>query len=256
MKVEINKTKKTDPDPSFVADMEELKATNQKLLRQNEELVEGNKTREGALQDEISRMEQKLDFVKKERSTLNDDHITLKDSIKELKKVDHTLEKRAEDAINELKKVRENNLLTQMAGSSMLHQERDRENVGDLDDGWGSPKPETDKPSLHETESDGWGGWEENENDVLEKNPDEEDGLKNVNEVQHEQIETNEGWGGWNEELATPTPDKMVIVESVQEAPAAFSDGQRNDGAPLVEREADIEDGVDLEQTQYKEIQL
>ena len=37
--------------------MEELKATNQKLLRQNEELVEGNKTREGALQDEISRME-------------------------------------------------------------------------------------------------------------------------------------------------------------------------------------------------------
>ena len=97
---------------------------------------------------------------------------------------------------------------------------------------------------------------EKNENDVLEKNPDEEDGLKNVNEVQHEQIETNEGWGGWDEELATPTPDKMVIVESVQEAPAAFSDGQRNDGAPLVEREADIEDGVDLEQTQYKEIQL
>ena len=174
--------------------MEELKATNQKLLRQNEELVEGNKTREGALQDEISRMEQKLDFVKKERSTPNDDHITLKDSIKELKKVNHTLEKRAEDAINELKKVRENNLLTQMAGSSMLHQERDRENVGDLDD-----------------------GWEKNENDVLEKNPDEEDGLKNVNEVQHEQIETNEGWGGWDEELATPTPDKMVIVESVQE---------------------------------------
>ena len=58
---------------------------------------------------------------------------------------------------------------------------------------------------------------EKNENDVLEKNPDEEDGLKNVNEVQHEQIETNEGWGGWDEELATPTPDKMVIVESVQE---------------------------------------
>merc|ERR1711976_426608 len=143
LKVEINETKKTDPDPSFVADMEELKATNQELLRQNEELVEGNKTREGALQDEIRKVEQKLDFVKKERSTLNDDHITLKDSIKELKKVNHTLEKRAEDAINELKKVRENNILTQMAASSMLHQERDRENVGDLDDGWGSPKPET-----------------------------------------------------------------------------------------------------------------
>merc|ERR1711915_801412 len=38
-------------------------------------------------------------------------------------------------------------------------------------------------------------------------------------------------------------PDKMVIDESVQEAPAAFPDGPRNDGAPLVEREADIEDG-------------
>merc|ERR1711915_292322 len=38
-------------------------------------------------------------------------------------------------------------------------------------------------------------------------------------------------------------PDKMVIDESLQEAPAAFPDGPRNDGAPLVEREADIEDG-------------
>merc|ERR1712228_634442 len=96
LKAEMSETKKTDPDPSFVADMEELKVTNQKLLRQNEELVEGNRTREGALQDEISRMEQKLDFVKKERSTLNDDYITLKDSIKELKKFNQTLEKRAE----------------------------------------------------------------------------------------------------------------------------------------------------------------
>merc|ERR1711892_409786 len=210
------------------------------MEKEIEDLNSRSKTNESILQEENAKFEKRLDSVKKERSSLNEDQITLKETIKELNISNQNLKLKAEEAINELRRVREANIVNQMAASPLLSQEKDAATGGDGDDGWGSPEPEAEKlPVEPETESDGWGGWGATEDNDEEKPSDEEDGLKNSSEGQKDEPANNEGWGGWDDEMATPSP----VQGDQDQHGVAFPDGPRNESGHLVEREADIEDG-------------
>jgi len=240
---EIDSFKKNQEDISYSEEFDQMMNEIQELKKRNEDFVkERNDT---DLHGENYKLKEKLETLKKERTALNEDHLSLKETIKELNMTNKHLGNRVEETIDELKKIRESNIVNQMAASPMLSQEKGSAFGGfgeDGDDGWVSPEPEAEKVAVEaEAESDGWGGWGTTEEIEDIKSPDVEDGL-NVIEVQKEEPTNAEGWGGWDEEMATPATPSPVPTDP-DTTPAAFPDGPRNEGGQLVEREADIEDG-------------
>merc|ERR1712142_412888 len=226
-------------------DMEKMKMENMELKDKMFNLETKAQESEKVFHKETGKLEEKLTTLKKERTSLYEEQITLKETIKDLSILNQSLKLKTEEATRDLKRVREDNIVTQMAASPMLNQDKDIGNIADGDDGWGSPEPEEEKlPAEPEAESDGWGGWGEAEIDNGEgKSSDEEDGLKNTSDGQKDEAVKDEGWGGWDEELTTPSPTEADQDANDGQIPIAFPDGPRNDSGHLVEREADIEDG-------------
>ena len=182
---------------------EELTSLNKELIKEKDTL----ETMKQESEKRSSKLNERISTLKKEVENYVTEQISLKDMVKDLEINNQVFKEKYDDSVNDLKKVREGILISQMAASSMLDVEP--ENEDRLEDGWGSPEPER-----RETVS-GEG-----------KVPDEDDGLQATRGVAaHAGHEEAMAAGAW----ADPEPAPSLPIEAGHKI--------------LVEREADIEDG-------------
>ena len=190
---------------------EDIEGSKKELLIENEALQERLNEEEEKHNKTKNKLKSKTEELQKQINQLVSEQIELKNEAKELRVTNQQLKSKHEDALTEVRKIRESNLVSQMLASPLLAEAsedaRKQEGFGDdnedPEDGWGSQELEPEKSKHEEAlepepESDGWGGWDEGSEEIKL----DDDGLKNVD----------------NE---------------------ADTDSMKN----LVEREADIEDG-------------
>merc|ERR1719239_1134998 len=130
--------------------MAEARTENERLKEQLTEesnivanLTEANETQQTASATALKKAEDKVLSLVKEREEQCNQLVELRTALQQQEVANHSLQQRAEEAVAEVRRVREGRILTQMAASPLLSSEPLRAAaVGeDGDDGWGSPEP-------------------------------------------------------------------------------------------------------------------
>ena len=204
---------------------ETLQSSKTDLEGQNNQLTETINENEEKHQKSANKQQCKIDEFKKQIAQLTSEQVELKDAVKELSVTNQQLKTKCEDAVEEVKKMHEANLVSQMEASPLLAavtaQEQQEDGFSgfeeDREDGWGSPEPEKSKPVPEpvaepevKEESDGWGGWDDGNDEIKI----DDDGLKSVDndgdnmtskvraerEADIEDGWGDDSWGGFGEE--------------------------------------------------------
>merc|ERR1719397_1202626 len=131
--------------------MAEARTENERLKEQLIEegnivasLTEANETQQTASATALKKAEEKVLSLVKEREEQCNQLVELRTALQQQEVANHSLQQRAEEAVAEVRRIREGRILTQMAASPLLVSEPlQAAAVGgeDGDDGWGSPEP-------------------------------------------------------------------------------------------------------------------
>merc|ERR1719370_869981 len=130
--------------------MAEARTENERLKEQLIEegnivasLTEANETEQTASATALKKAEEKVLSLVKEREEQCYQLVELRTALQQQEVANHSLQQRAEEAVAEVRRIREGRILTQMAASPLLSSEPIQAAVGgeDGDDGWGSPEP-------------------------------------------------------------------------------------------------------------------
>ena len=252
---EVEKLKKLNREIDLANETLKLELTDIKTLYENieaskNELLNVNETLQQKLNDEEekhgktkNKLKSKSEELQKQINQLVSEQIEIKNEAKDLRVINQQLKTKHEDALTEVRKIRESNLVSQMLASPLLAEatedaQKDQgfsgfgEDKEDQEDGWGSQELEPEKSKLEEEfvdpepESDGWGGWDNGAEEIKL----DDDGLKNIeNEADADNVKNlvereadiedgwgDDSWGGFGDGEENPTGVASGLAENLR----------------------------------------